>query len=114
MTLEKLGVAVVMVGNGAEALEMLHREDFGLVLLDIQMPVLDGLSAAREIRRLQETGRFGPTQKPYLVALTANAFSEDRAAALDAGCDAYFSKPVKFSDMAALVERCRARTLNSA
>lgn len=114
MTLEKLGVAVVMVGNGAEALEMLHREDFGLVLLDIQMPVLDGLSAAREIRRLQETGCFGPTQKPYLVALTANAFSEDRAAALDAGCDAYFSKPVKFSDMAALVERCRARTLSSA
>jgi two-component system sensor histidine kinase/response regulator len=111
MTLEKIGVVPVVVENGRQAVEMLQNEQFPLVLLDIQMPVMDGLSAARAIRELQNAGQLASTAKPYLVALTANAFSEDRAAALAAGCDEYFSKPVKFSDLAELVRRFRAGKL---
>ena len=85
-----LGYEVQLVENGAEALAQLRQRLFDLVILDVQMPVMDGFAAAREIIRLQPD----PDLRPKLVALTANAMPGDANACLEAGMDAYISKPV--------------------
>lgn len=90
MMLSHLGYKPDFAENGAEVLEALTRRTYDLVLLDVQMPVMDGLTAAREIRR-----RFaGSPSRPRLVAITANALSEARKECLAAGMDDYLSKPV--------------------
>ena len=72
--------------NGQEAVDMVGKNDYDLVLMDIKMPVMDGLEATKAIKE----------SKPELpvVALTANAFDSDRQLAVDAGCDAFLAKPV--------------------
>jgi signal transduction histidine kinase/HPt (histidine-containing phosphotransfer) domain-containing protein/ActR/RegA family two-component response regulator len=88
--LEKEGHAVTLAGNGREALAALEREPFDLVLMDVQMPELDGLETTRRIRRRErDTGGHVP-----IVALTAHAMKGDRERCLEAGMDAYVSKPV--------------------
>ncbi len=90
MMLSHLGYAPDFAENGIEVLDALSRQTYDLVLLDVQMPVMDGLSAAREIRR-----RFaGSPSRPRLVAITANALPEARKECLAAGMDDYLSKPV--------------------
>ncbi len=89
--LERQGCSVVVAANGLEVLEALRRERsaFDVVLMDVQMPVMDGLEAARQIRRSeQEAGGRLP-----IIALTAHAFESDRRRSLDAGMDNYLSKP---------------------
>ena len=89
--LTKQGHAVVVVGDGAKALTALERDTFDLVLMDVQMPVLDGFAATAAIRaREQTTGRHLP-----IVALTAHAMKGDRERCLVAGMDDYLTKPVK-------------------
>jgi two-component system, sensor histidine kinase len=85
-----LGCAVVCVENGEEALVALANEQFDLVLMDCQMPVMDGLTATRQIRSMEASAGRPPIK---IVAVTANAFAEDRQACLDAGMDGYLSKP---------------------
>jgi PAS domain S-box-containing protein len=88
--LSKAGHSAVAVSNGKEALAALARESFALVLMDIQMPELDGLEATRAIRAEEEkTGRHLP-----IVAMTAHAMKGDRERCLAAGMDDYVSKPV--------------------
>jgi CheY-like chemotaxis protein len=88
--LQKEGHAVTLAGNGREALAALEREAFDLVLMDVQMPELDGLEATRRIRRRErDTGGHVP-----VIALTAHAMKGDRERCLEAGMDAYVSKPV--------------------
>ncbi|MBK8476699.1 MAG: PAS domain S-box protein [Opitutaceae bacterium] len=93
-----LGYTLTLVENGAEVLESLHLQPFDLVLLDIQMPVMDGLTAAREICRRQPD----PATRPKLVAITANALPGDREICLAAGMDEYLTKPV----LPAQIEAC--------
>jgi CheY-like chemotaxis protein len=89
--LEKHGHRVVVAGNGQEALYTLEREPFDLVLMDVQMPEMDGLEATRAIRaREQGTDRHLP-----IVALTAHAMMGDRERCLAAGMDGYVTKPVQ-------------------
>jgi CheY-like chemotaxis protein len=89
--LEMHGHAVVIAGNGREALDVLDEADFDLVLMDVQMPEMDGLTATAAIRkREQQSGRHLP-----IVALTANAMSGDRERCLEAGMDGYVAKPVE-------------------
>jgi len=89
--LETQGHSVVPVSTGAEVLELFPREDFDLILMDIQMPVMNGYDATRAIRaREWNTGRHVP-----VIALTAHAMQGDRQICLDAGMDDYLSKPIQ-------------------
>lgn len=90
----KLGHQVVVVGSGGEALEALEREPFDLVLMDIQMPGMDGLEATKKIRTL-EKDRGGHVP---IVAMTAHALKGDRERCLASGMDAYLAKPITFQN----------------
>ncbi|MDE2491435.1 MAG: response regulator, partial [Elusimicrobia bacterium] len=98
--LERLGCPVVSVSDGREALARYRDEDFGLVLLDCQMPGLDGYATAAEIRRLEAGRRRVP-----IVAITANATEDDRRRCLDSGMDDFLSKPVTLERLAAALDR---------
>jgi two-component system, sensor histidine kinase and response regulator len=98
--LEKRGHTVVVAGNGHEALKALEKEEFDLVLMDISMPEMDGLEAARAIRASEKTtGAHLP-----IIAMTAHAMKGDRERCLDAGMDGYVSKPVQAHELFAAAE----------
>jgi CheY-like chemotaxis protein len=102
--LERQGHVVVVAENGRAALEALECTDFDLVLMDVQMPVMDGLAATTAIRRREEgTGRHVP-----IVALTANALKGDRERCLEAGMDGYVAKPFHFHSLWREVEQVLA------
>jgi len=99
--LERTGCTVALAENGLQALEMLEREAFDLVLMDLQMPVMDGLEATRRVReREQRSGGHVP-----IVATTAHAMSSDRERCLAAGMDDYLAKPVRAADLHAVLAR---------
>jgi len=89
--LERAGHQVTVAGNGREAVELWSSKPFDLILMDVQMPEMDGLDATRAIRRA-EAGRDG---RIPIIAMTANAMAGDREICLDAGMDGYVTKPVK-------------------
>ncbi|MCP9470869.1 MAG: response regulator [Nitrospira sp.] len=98
--LEKLGYRVDVVTNGREAVEAVSRVSYAMVLMDCQMPVMDGLQAATEIRRQEAHGVHLP-----IIAMTANVAVDDRAACLAAGMDDFVSKPVHAQTLAAVLAR---------
>ena len=104
--LEKLGCQVELVGDGASAVRAWQEHQPPLVLMDCQMPVLDGYAAAREIRRMEQAAQLPRT---LIVALTANVREEDRHTCLAAGMDDHLGKPL---ETAALV-RCLTRVVNT-
>jgi signal transduction histidine kinase/ActR/RegA family two-component response regulator len=99
--LQHLGTAVECVEDGVEAVEATARAAYDLVLLDIYMPVLDGLAAARAIRAREAAGGGG---RLLLVALTANAFAADREACEAAGMDGFLAKPITLDSLQALLK----------
>ncbi len=102
LTLGRLGHAVTNASNGEEAVEIFTGGCFDLVLMDVQMPVLNGLDASRRIRRLEsETGR-PPTP---IIALTASVLEDDAQAAHDAGMDGFASKPVELHHLTREIAR---------
>jgi len=94
--LQRLGCSVTVAHDGFEALEILHHEDFDLVFMDVQMPVLDGLEAVKRIRR--SPGGIGRPDLP-VIAMTARAMPGDRDECFGAGMNDYISKPVKMRDL---------------
>jgi signal transduction histidine kinase/DNA-binding response OmpR family regulator len=97
--LERRGCRVVMAANGREGVEAFERQPFDVVLMDIQMPEMDGFEALAAIRALEErTGRRTP-----VIALTAHALKEDRERCLAAGMDGYLSKPIEASRLAEVI-----------
>jgi len=92
--LKNAGLAAAVVGNGQEAIDALRRHPYELVLMDVQMPVLDGLEATRRIRQAQAANEPGFNREIRIVAMTANAMAGDRELCLAAGMDDYTSKPL--------------------
>jgi CheY-like chemotaxis protein len=98
--LERLGYRADAVANGLEAVTTLERRRYDLVLMDLQMPEMDGFEATRQIRQ-----RLPAARQPKIIALTANAMQGDRELCVAAGMDDYISKPVKIQDIAATIRR---------
>ncbi len=101
--LEKRGHRVHVVANGRQAVEAWEGEDFDVILMDVQMPVLGGLEATAMIRERERTDRPARARVP-IVALTARALDGDRKQCLDAGMDAYVSKPISAGELFAAIE----------
>jgi signal transduction histidine kinase/DNA-binding response OmpR family regulator/uncharacterized protein YigA (DUF484 family) len=101
--LERMGLAADVVGDGRAAVDAVANGGYDLVLMDVQMPDLDGLGATREIR-----ARW-PDRPIRIVGLTANAMAGDREACLAAGMDDYVSKPIRPEELSAAIDKARAR-----
>jgi CheY-like chemotaxis protein len=102
LVLQKLGYQAEVTANGLEALQALEREPYDVVLMDVQMPTIDGLEATRRIHQRWPEGR-----RPHVIAATASAMEEEREACLAAGMDDYLSKPIRVDELAAALRRCR-------
>jgi diguanylate cyclase (GGDEF)-like protein len=101
LILKKLGFTAHGVANGREALEALETEPFDLVLMDMQMPEMDGLDATKEIRRQEREGNhYGSSSRIPIIALTAYSVPNDKERCLEAGVDDYLTKPVSPSILA--------------
>jgi CheY-like chemotaxis protein len=106
--LENLGYKADVAANGLEAIDALHRLPYDVVLMDCQMPELDGFEATRRIRELEERREI----KGHIpiVALTANALQEDRERCLHAGMDDYMSKPINVEQLACILAQWAKKT----
>jgi len=99
--LEKLGYSADAVADGNEVLQALERQPYDVVLMDMQMPEMDGITATREIRQKW------PATGPKIVAITAHALEGDRERCIKSGMDSYIAKPVKMEELRAVLERCQ-------
>ncbi|HVN36353.1 MAG TPA: GAF domain-containing protein, partial [Casimicrobiaceae bacterium] len=88
--LQQMGYRADLASNGIEAIESVERQPYDVVLMDVQMPEMDGLEASRRITR-----RWAPGQRPRIIAMTANAMQGDRELCLQAGMDDYLTKPIR-------------------
>ncbi len=102
LLLEPMGYRADVVGNGLEAIQALRRQPYDVVLMDVQMPEMDGLEASRRICQL-----WPREQRPRIIAMTANAMQEDRETALAAGMDDYVSKPIRSEELITALSQCR-------
>ncbi|NOX37173.1 MAG: PAS domain S-box protein [Calditrichaeota bacterium] len=100
--LEKMGYRVSIANNGLEAIRMYQKGQFDLILMDVQMPEMDGLTATRNIRELEATRNGG---RIPIIALTAHAMQGDREKCLEAGMDDYITKPIKRQELEAVLEK---------
>jgi len=108
LMLRNLGYAVDVVTNGFEAVAAVQRKAYAFVLMDAQMPVMDGLEATRRIRAAQAAGRPGFPRALHIVAMTANAMTGDREICLAAGMNDYLAKPVRPEELRAMLTRLQA------
>ncbi|WP_414664838.1 CHASE domain-containing protein [Horticoccus sp. 23ND18S-11] len=104
--LARVGYRADTAANGLEVLAAIQRQTYDIILMDVQMPEMDGLEATRRIRAAQSDGR----PAPWIIALTANAMEGDREQCMLAGMDDYLSKPIKAPDLAAALARARPIT----
>lgn len=86
--LAKEGLKADVANNGQEALDLFAKQSYDVVLMDIQMPVMDGITATQNIRQI-----YG-TERPYIIAVTANATPSDRQRCMDAGMNDFVTKPI--------------------
>ena len=104
LLLDRMGYGADFAGNGQEALDAVAQRLYDVVLMDVQMPVMDGISATRELCH-----RYPPSERPRIVGMTANATEEDRRDCQLAGMDDYLPKPVRPEALAAALRRCPRR-----
>lgn len=99
-TLEKLGYYATVVQNGVEVVEAVERDAYDLIFMDIQMPIMDGVTATRTIKK-----RRAPNPHPYIVAVTAHAIKGDRDKYVAAGMDDYISKPINLDAVTRTIDK---------
>jgi PAS domain S-box-containing protein len=105
--LKRLGYRADVVANGLEVLEALRRQTYDVILMDVQMPEMDGLTATRQIRTLWGAKNGGFQGKPpRIIAMTANAMQGDRQICLEAGMDDYLAKPVRVKELIEAFKKC--------
>ncbi len=104
LLLDRFGYRCDVVGNGVEVLKALERQPYDVVLMDIQMPEMDGIEATRRICQ-----KYPREQRPRIFALTAGVLPEERQACLDAGIDAFISKPINRGELLDALRACRRR-----
>jgi CheY-like chemotaxis protein len=102
--LQQMGYRADLASNGVEAVESVQRQVYDAVLMDVQMPEMDGLDAAREI-----TSRWKPRERPRIIAMTANAMQGDREMCVAAGMDDYLTKPIRVDQLVAALYNVSAR-----
>jgi signal transduction histidine kinase/DNA-binding response OmpR family regulator/HPt (histidine-containing phosphotransfer) domain-containing protein len=104
--LQQLGYAADVAKDGLEVLEALNQRPYDVVLMDVQMPKMDGLEATRQIIASNQV-------RPRIIAMTANAMQGDREECLNAGMDDYLSKPIRLDDLARALSKCQVQALPS-
>ncbi len=102
--LKKMGYRTDVVGNGLEAVNALERQSYDVILMDLQMPEMDGITATQTICE-----RWSASNRPWIIAVTANAMQGDREACLKAGMDDYISKPIQIAELVAALQRVPSR-----
>jgi CheY-like chemotaxis protein len=102
--LQQMGYRADLASNGIEAVESVQRQTYDVVLMDVQMPEMDGLEAARQIN-----SRWQPNERPRIVAMTANAMQGDREMCLEAGMDDYLTKPIRVDRLVEALNQVPAR-----
>jgi len=107
--LERMGYRADVAANGFEVLEAVDRQPYDLILMDVQMPEMDGLEATRVVRQ-----RYPLNLQPRIVAMTANAMQGDREICLEAGMDDYVSKPIQVKELVSALERAAQNASRSA
>ena len=100
----QMGYRADLASNGIEAIECVERQTYDIVLMDVQMPEMDGLEASRRI-----TARWTATERPRIVAMTANAMQGDREECLAAGMDDYVTKPIRVDALVEALTQVKAR-----
>ena len=103
LTLKQLGYRADVANNGLEVIEALVRQPYDVVLMDVQMPEMDGLAATRAVCQ-----RWSSEERPHIIAMTANAMQGDREMCLDAGMDAYITKPIRIHELRDVLSRCQS------
>ncbi|MCH6257310.1 response regulator [Puniceicoccaceae bacterium K14] len=109
--MKKLGCTFALVENGQQALEISTQQHFDFILMDVSMPVMDGLEATRQIRKIEKDSK--QTSPTPIIAMTANAFSEQKEACLEAGMDDFLTKPAKLHQIAEKVLIALERSQNA-
>ena len=104
--LERMGYRADVAANGLEALAALERQSYDVVLMDVQMPEMDGLEASRRIK-----GNWPPGARPRIIAMTANAMQGDREKCLAAGMDDYITKPIRTEALVAALSQTQPKSL---
>jgi CheY-like chemotaxis protein len=100
--LQRMGYRADVAGNGLEVLEALSRQPYDVVLMDVQMPEMDGLTATRRI-----VSELPLQKRPWIIAMTANAMLGDREMCLEAGMDDYISKPIRVEEVVRALSKCQ-------
>jgi PAS domain S-box-containing protein len=106
LVLERLGYRADVAANGLEVVAALRRQPYDVILMDVQMPEMDGLEATRTVIR-----EFAPESRPRIVAMTANAMREDRDECFAAGMDDFLTKPIQFAELITALNKCLARAI---
>jgi CheY-like chemotaxis protein len=102
--LQQMGYRADLASNGIEAIESVERQTYDVVLMDVQMPEMDGLEATRQIAI-----RWPPGERPRIVAMTANAMQGDREMCIAAGMDDYLTKPIRVDQLVETLNQTAAR-----
>ncbi|WP_238993720.1 response regulator [Calothrix sp. PCC 6303] len=107
LTLERIGYRADLAGNGLEVLQALQRQPYDLILMDVQMPEMDGLTATQRICE-----QFPDSQRPRIIAMTANAMQGDREICIKAGMDDYITKPIRVNELRNALSKCQPLNYN--